>query len=148
MREFPQEKQLKKLYNAFIRPYTQYGILALGVAPKIHLNKVSRSLKKAVRVMMLKNKYELIKPLNIEPFDINIKPQQRKLMKQLSLDLQPESIIKHFPLRYLDSINNTNSDKLIIRYHRTTVRVFSLLYQGFKRWNEIPKKLKQTQFVK
>ena len=54
--------------------------------------------------------------LNIVPFDINIKLQQGKFMKKLSLDPQPESITKHFPLRYIDSINNTNSDKLIIPY--------------------------------
>ena len=101
---------------------------------------------------MFKNKYESTKPLfeylNIVPFDINIKLQQRKFMKQLSLDLEPESITKHFPLRYIDSINNTNSDKLIIPYHKTTAGVSSLFYQGYKRWNEIPKKLKQIQFIK
>ena len=69
-------------------------------------------------------------------------------MKQLSLNLQPESIKKHFSLRYIDSINNTNSDKLTIPYHKTPVGVSSLFYQGFKAWNEIPKKLKQTQFIK
>ena len=52
--------------------------------------------------------------LNIVPFDINIKLQQERFMKQLSLDLEPESITKHFPLGYSDSINNTSSDKLII----------------------------------
>ena len=35
-------------------------------------------------------------------------------MKQLSLEFQMESTTKHFPLRYIDSINNNNSDKLII----------------------------------
>ena len=50
MRKFLQEKQLKYLYYAFIRPYTDYGILAWGGAPKTHLNKVNRSIKKAVGV--------------------------------------------------------------------------------------------------
>ena len=139
MGEFLQEKQLKNLYYAFIRPCTEYGILAWGGAPKAHVNKVSRSTKKAARVVMFKN---------IVSFDINIKLQQGKFMKQLSLDLQPESITKHFPLRFIDSISNTNSDKLIIPYHRTTVGVSSLFYQGYKRWNEIPKKFRQTQFIK
>ena len=58
MLEFLQEKQLKNLYKAFIKPYTEYGILAWGGAPRTHLNKVSRILKNAVRVMTFKNKYE------------------------------------------------------------------------------------------
>ena len=99
--------------------------------------------------MMFKNKHESTKPFfdyySIAPFDINIKLQQGKFMKQSSLDLQPESIKKHFPLRYIDAINNTNSDKLVIPNHKTTVGVSSLFYQSFKRWNEIPKKLKQNQ---
>ena len=67
--------------------------------------------------MMFKNKHESTKPLfeylNIVTFDVFIKLQQGKFMKQLSLDLQPESITKHFPLRYIHSINNTSGDKLI-----------------------------------
>ena len=73
MCKFLQEEQLKKLHNAFIKPYTEYHILAWGGALKAHLNKVSRSLKKAVRVMMFKNNYVSTKPLfeylNIAPFD-------------------------------------------------------------------------------
>ena len=78
----------KNLYYAFIRQYTEYGILAWGGAQKMHLNKVSRNINKAVRVMVFKNKYEstkyLFEYLNIVPFDINIKLQQGKFMKQLS----------------------------------------------------------------
>ena len=136
MHKYLPEKQLKNLYNAFIKPYTENGILAWGGAPTTHLNKVIRSLRKVVRVMIFKNKHESTKPLfkylNIVPFDINLKLQQGKFMKQLSPDLQPESTTKHFPLRCIESIDNTDSDKLIISSHRTTVGVSPLFYQGFK----------------
>lgn len=96
------ERQI--VYNVFIKPYTEYGILALEEAPKTRLNKTSRNLKKAVRVMMFKNKYESTKPLfeylSIVSLNLSIKLQQGKFMKQLSFDLQPESITKHFPLRF------------------------------------------------
>ena len=85
--------------------------------------------------------------LSIVPFNINIKLQQGKFMKQLSFDFQPENITKYFPLRYIDPINNTNSEKLIMPYH-WTVGVSSLFHQAFKQRNEILKKLKQTQFIK
>ena len=77
--------------------------------------------------MMLKNKYESVKPLfeyiRTVPFDVNNKLQQGKFKKQLSLDLHQKSISNHFPLRYIDAINSTNSDKLIIPYHKTEVGV-------------------------
>ena len=43
MCKFLQEKQLKNLYNAFIKPFTEYGILAWGGAPTTHLNKAEVS---------------------------------------------------------------------------------------------------------
>ena len=58
MNDFSQEKQLKDLYNAFIKPFTEYGVLAWGGAPKTHLIKIERSLNKAVRIMLFKGKYE------------------------------------------------------------------------------------------
>ena len=39
MRNFLLEKILKNLYNAFIKPFTEYGVLAWGGAPKTHLIK-------------------------------------------------------------------------------------------------------------
>ena len=101
-------KQLKNLYNTFIKLCTGYGILAWGEFPRSHLNKVSGSLKKAVKVLMLKNKYEstrhLFEYLRIVRFDVNIK------LQQLPNDLQPASITKHFPFIYIETISNTNSD--------------------------------------
>ena len=74
---FFKKNNLQKLYNVFIKPYTEYGILTWGGAPKTHLDKVKRSLKKAVRVTMFKSKYESTKSLseylNIASFDINLK---------------------------------------------------------------------------
>ena len=103
--------------------------------------------------MKFKNKHETTKPLfaylSIVPFGLNIKLQQGKFMKKLSLDPLPESITKYFFFKSIDSINNNNnSDKLILLYRRTTVGVFSLFYQGFKQWNKVSKELKQTQFIK
>ena len=58
--------------------------------------------------MMFWNKHESTKPLfeylSIVQFDVSIKLQLEKIMKQLSLDLQRESFTKHFPFRYINSI--------------------------------------------
>ena len=74
-------KRIKKIYTMLSLGHAQSIVYLLGEwLQKTHLNKVSRSIKKAVRVMMFKNKYESTKPLfeylNIAPFDINIKLQQ------------------------------------------------------------------------
>ena len=58
MHDFLQEKQLKNLYNALIKPFTKYGVLAWGGAPKTHLIKIERSFNKAVRIMLFKGKSE------------------------------------------------------------------------------------------
>ena len=42
---FLQEKQLKNLYNSFIKPYTEYGALAWSSAPKAYLAKTNRNIK-------------------------------------------------------------------------------------------------------
>ena len=56
MCDFLQEKQLKNLCNAFIKPFTKYDVLAWGGAPKTHLIKIERSLNKAVRIILFKGK--------------------------------------------------------------------------------------------
>ena len=70
-------KERQIVYDVFIIPYIKYGILASKGAPKAHLNKRSGNLKKAVTVMMFKNKHESTKPLleylSIVAFDLNIK---------------------------------------------------------------------------
>lgn len=40
IRDFLQEKQLKNLDNAFIKPFTEYGVLAWEGVPKIYLIKI------------------------------------------------------------------------------------------------------------
>ena len=96
MHDFLQEKQQKNLYNVFIKPFTEYGVLAWGGAPKPHLIKIERSLNKAVRIMLFKEKSESALPLfqylNIVLLHLNINLQQSKFMKKLILCQHPDSI--------------------------------------------------------
>ena len=50
--------------------------------------------------------------------------------------------------KYNKSINNSTCKKLIASYFRTTLGVSSLMYQGFKIWNEIPLQLKNLESTK
>ena len=52
-----------KKHIEMIKPFTEYGVLAWGGAPKTHLIKIERSLNKAVRIMLFKGKSESAQPL-------------------------------------------------------------------------------------
>ena len=96
MQHFLQEKQLKQLFSAFISPYLDYGALAWGGAAKTHVNKLGRSLRKTIRLMMFKDQKHIAKPLNkylkILPLELNIKLLQVKFMKKLILKEHPKII--------------------------------------------------------
>ena len=47
----------------------------------------------------------------------------------------PNCLLKKFFLIHNQAINNTNQQKLIIAYCRTTTGERSVLYQGYKLWN-------------
>ena len=63
MCDFLQEKHMKNLWNAFIKPFTKYDVLAWVEAPKTHLIKIKRSLNKDVVIMLFKGKFESAQPL-------------------------------------------------------------------------------------
>ena len=142
MHDFLQEKQLKNLYNAFIKPFTEYD--GEG-APKRHLIKIERSLNKAVGIMLFQGKFESAQPpfqyLNIVLLHLNINLQQSKFMKKLILCQHSDSIQENLPITYSTSINNTNNTKLILPYYRTSVGVSSIFYQSFRIWNNVPKNI-------
>ena len=81
-----QDKQLINPYFSFIKPYIEYGTLAL--------TKIDRSLNKSVRTMLFKNRREPSKPLykylNILPLEYNIKLLRGKFMHKLLSKQQPD----------------------------------------------------------
>ena len=65
-------------------------------------------------------------------------------MKLLCAKFTQKLVSKHpivnenkFRLHYNKSITNSAHKKLIVPYFRTSLGVSSLMYQGFKIWNEI-----------
>ena len=69
-------------------------------------------------------------------------------MEKLVSKKHPIVIENKFPLHYNKSINNSTHKKLIVPYFRTTLRVSSLMYHGFKIWNKIPLSLKNLESTK
>ena len=56
-------------------------------------------------------------------------------MWKLLAKKHPDSITEQFSLHFNEAINNTNGEKLIIPYYRTSIGKKSLLYQGYRIWN-------------
>ena len=63
MRHFLQENQLKLLFSAFTSLYLDYGAFAWEGAAKTHVDKLDRSLRKTIRLMMFKDKKHIAKTL-------------------------------------------------------------------------------------
>ena len=101
--------------------------------------------------MMFKGKRESLHPLyeylNILPLNLNRKLLCAKFMQKL-VSKKHIVIDNKFPLHYNNSINNSAKKKLIVPYFRTSLRVSSLLYQGFKIWNKIPLNFKIIESTK
>ena len=67
-------------------------------------------------------------------------------MWKLLAKKHPDSIVEEFPLHFHETINNTNSEKLIIPYYRTSIGKKSLLYQGYRICNlKIPANIKNKE---
>ena len=100
--------------------------------------------------ILFKNRYGNVKPFykhcSILPLTKSIKLLQGKLMWKLLAKKHPDPIIEQFPFQFNKVINNTNSEKLIIPYYRTSIGKKSLSYQGCKIWNlEIPANIKNKE---
>ena len=73
----------------------------------------------------IKNRYDNLKPffkhLNILRLTKNIKLLQGKFMWKLIAKNHPDSMIEQFPMHFNEAINNTNNEKPIIPYCRTSI---------------------------
>ena len=102
--------------------------------------------------MVFKGKRETVQPLyeylNILPLNLNRKLLCAKFMQKLVAKKHPIVIENEFPLHYNKSINNSVHKQLIVPYFRTSFGVSSLMYQGFKIWNEIPLNLRNLESTK
>ena len=102
--------------------------------------------------MLFKGKYDSVKPfyeyLNILPLSENIKQLQDKFMWKLINNCHTGCIKEQFPVTFSNTINSTKC-RLTIPRLRIEAGTRTLLYQGFKLWNqEIPTLIKNQNTVK
>ena len=143
-----------KIFNAFIKPYTDYGNLAWGGAAETHLTRLKRSMNKAIKAMAFKGKYDSPEPY-YEYFKIltmknSIRMKQGKFMWNLSKNKLPDCIQSTYNAKQSTAINNTSTEsKYILPYFRTKIGQSSLAYQGIQLWNNtVPVDIKSSSTYK
>ena len=147
-----QEETIKNLFNSFLKPYTEYGNLGWGGAPKTKIELINRSIKRSIRTMMDMDKFDSVKPfyeyLKILPFKDNMKLLQGKFMQKLVNAVHPNSISEKSSLTYSEAINN-HQNKLVIPYCHRAISKRSLAYAAQKPWNqEVPVDIKSVKTIK
>ena len=105
------------LFHAFISPRLSYGIINLGNASKSATNNLSKSLKKAIRIM------------NFGGYRAESKPSFSKLGL-----LKFKDTYKFETAKFMHDVNNNNSLPLVT----TECRKKIITFNGIKIWNEIP----------
>ena len=95
MRHFSQKKKFKLLFLAFLSPYLEYGTPAWVGAVKTQVNKLDRNLRKAIRLIMFKDK--IVSISKYFPLELNVKLLQDKFMKRLILEEQQKIICGKYP---------------------------------------------------
>ena len=153
LRHYLPEKTLKNLYNAFIQPHINYGLILWGTADKIQTNKIALNLKKAVRIITFNNKNDhsapLFKHLGILTFDKNLLFQQGKYIWKYVHSLHPNCIQEIFTVNKNTAINYKIRNRLPIPTCATKLGQNFITYRGPKMWNyEMPKNLKNIKTLK
>lgn len=142
LRHYVPKSLLLNLFNAFIQPHINYGLLAWGSACKTQLKPIADSLKKAVRIISFKNKREpslpLLKSLKILSLNSNIHYQQSRFIWKCVNKLQPESIQELFDNT---QFNHTGHKRLFRPFCRTVLAQSFVTHSGIRNWNETPNEI-------
>ena len=147
MRHFLQEDTLASLFNAFVKPFVDYGSLTWRGTTNTHLLKLKRTLNKAMRTMAFISKFESAKSLyiyyKILPLEANIKLTQGKFIWKLTHNQHPDCIQATNSSTAIN--DNEDNNRFVLPSFRTNTGRVSLAYQGIKLWvKEIPETIKKS----
>ena len=63
LRSSLQQDSHRRICSSFLKPYIEYGTIAWGGAPNKYLDKIDKCIKRAMRTMLFKNRFDNVKPL-------------------------------------------------------------------------------------
>ena len=148
LRYFTSDNVLLNLYYSFVQSHINYNLLNWSCANTTALNPLRNSVKKVVRIIPFKNKYEhtlpLFKSLKILPLDAQIKHKQGIFMWKLSKNLIPP------PASFLfNRIDKNQYGKYTLPNPRSELGKRMIRYSCVKVWNtEVPLHLKSLTSLK
>ena len=132
-RYFVTSSVLQNLYFSFFQSHINYNLLNWSSAKTTHLEPVRKSVKKVIRIMSFKNKYDhtsaLFKELAILPFDLQVKHKQAIFMWKLSNGL----ILS--PIPHLFFKNEQNPLRYNLPKANTEYSQRAITYAAVKLWN-------------
>ena len=152
LKEIVSKSTLKTLYYSFIFPYLDYNLLNWSSAHSTTLDCLNVSNRKAVRIMLSKQKREhttpLFKELEILPLEELIKLKRGTFMQKIDKNMLPLSTATWFNINNSVIRNRLNLSKYRIPNPRTEYAKRHNIYATTKLWNtEIPAQLKQSTSI-
>ena len=141
-----------KLYHSFVQSHIDYNILNWSSTPSTNLECIRLKIKKAIRIITFKNKYEhtcnLFKELKLLPLDTVIKHKQAVFMWKLQNGTIPSPISDMFTLNRTVIVNRTNPLKYNLPNPNNEYEKKSISYSCVNVWNAIPAEFKQINNLK
>ena len=142
IRYFSTKNVLLNMYYSFVQSHISYNLLNWSCANTTAINPLRNCIKKVVRIIQFKNKYEhtlpIFKELNILPLDAQIKHKQAMFMWKLSNNLIPLPVSNLF-----NQINNNQNNKYKLPNPKSEFGKRLVNYSCVKVWNsEVPLQLK------
>ena len=141
LRHFVPNKVLKNIYNAYIQPFLDYGILVWSVASKTNMEAISKLHDKSLRIINFKKINDSATPLYKESkiLSLNsiVKYSQSKFFWKMKNGYLPSVTNEIFKTQNV-SVNLRNPDRYVLPYKRLEIGQKFLTYSGIETWNELP----------
>ena len=144
LRHYVPTSVLKNLYNAHIQPFLDYGVLVWSNSAKTHLDSISSSQDKSIRILNFQYKDSPTEPLykdnKILPLDKLIKVASSKFIWNIKNGYVPATI-SDIMLTHNVHLNNRNPLRYTLPYRKTSHGKNFFTFNGIKIWNQIPDKI-------
>ncbi len=152
LRHFVPKSTLSSLYNAFIMPHINYGLINWSSATKTNLTPIKRCLKKAVRAINFAKTRDhslpLFKKQNLLCFDDIIELEIGKFMFSIENRLLDQTFLEMFKKtneRHTRCTRQATRNDFILPKTKLNVVKRTITYTGAITWNKIPSEIKNLK---
>ena len=149
LRHFVPKSTLSSLYNAFIMPHINYGLINWSSATKTNLTPIKRCLKKAVRAINFAKARDhslpLFKKQNLLCFDDIVELEIGKFMFSVENRILDPIFLEMFEKtneRHTRCTRQATRNDFIHPKTKLSVVKRTITYTGVTTWNKIPSEIK------